>query len=102
MKLTIRQVITACQWFRNGDHFDDSCHPITNVGLSEGKIVRRYRDPEVEACKACTDCGHIMHDHGWLDNDDIVVCPSDHVIEFEPGRYFAMSYKDFAAAKVFK
>lgn len=83
-------VIDAHQWFKNGDHPEDDSHPITssdslgpiNQFLSEGKIVRRYRRPDVDGQRACEHCGEKMDDHGWIDTLEAGhnVCPGDWII----------------------
>lgn len=82
-------VIEATQWFKNGDHPDDACTPITASDgesfLSEGRVVRYYRHPEVPGTSACISsvpCGRIMHDHGWIDTPEggHNVCPGDWII----------------------
>jgi len=47
-------VIESTQWFKNGDHPQDNCimiYPkdggITKPFLSEGKVVRYFRHPEI-------------------------------------------------------
>ena len=56
-------VIEATQWFKNGDHPEDNCMKLLAIGeahpesiLSEGKVVRRYREPEVDGQKKCKYC----------------------------------------------
>jgi hypothetical protein len=48
----------------------------------EGKIrfIDYYRTPELDGQHTCQTCGRIMHDHGWCDDRQIVVCPGDWVI----------------------
>ena len=64
-------VIEATQWFKNGDHPDDGTERFTSGEfegeLCEGKVVRYYRHPTVCCMTECTQCGCIMHDHGWID-----------------------------------
>ena len=72
-------LMKAIQWTRNGDHYDDNSKWIWNEGrklLSEGKIVRRFRDPDQPATETCDRCNYLYHDHGWIDqahNEE--VCP---------------------------
>ena len=77
--------IEATQWFKNGDHPKDMSERINKgdfPNLSEGKIVRRYRHPDVAGDSRCKHCGQIMHVHGWIDTSEggHIVCPSDWVI----------------------
>lgn len=90
-------VITADQWFKNGDHPGDYAkpvpghehgHPITyspqhqRVNDWEGQVVRRYRSPDVSGDTVCKHCGRPMHDHGWIDTLEggHIVCPGDWVV----------------------
>ena len=79
-------VIEAHQWFRNGDHPDDQCKQSTGAdGKSfpwEGKVVRYYRHPKVDALKKCDHCLNTMHVHGWIDTLEggHTVCPGDWII----------------------
>lgn len=80
-------VFEATQWFKNGDHPDDDCRLITPLRdrepfLSEGKVVRYYRHPKINGQTLCTECNHIMHEHGWIDTLEggHVVCAGDWVI----------------------
>lgn len=45
--------------------------------------IREYRHPGVLSHVPCTECGRIMHDHGWIDQgpNGYRVCPGDYVIE---------------------
>jgi hypothetical protein len=81
----------AVQWFRNGDHPADNCRTITPDPrsstqfapfMSEGEIVRYYRNPDDSGQRECGDCGAIMHEHGWIDQGarGRVVCPGDWVV----------------------
>ncbi len=87
-------VIEATQWFENGDHPKDHAHigegPFSkldlqryaNYTLKEGKVVKRYRLPEIDGQSVCRNCGHIMHVHGWIDTLEggHIVCPGDWII----------------------
>lgn len=82
--------VEAVQWFKNGDHPLDESYEITVNGetfLTEGKLVRRYRNPDRPGSESCDLCGHIMHDHGWIDVPDegLTVCPSDYIVTTEEG-----------------
>ena len=79
-------VIEATQWFKNGDHPDDGTETF-KMGefrgeLFEGKVVRYYRRPDDDGKRQCNQCGHIMHNHGWIDTLEggHVVCPGDFII----------------------
>jgi hypothetical protein len=79
-------VVEAYQWFNNGDHPDDNCELIrasmTAPFLSEGKVVRRFRHPDVHQDHKCEHCGEKMHFHGWIDTLEggHKVCPGDWII----------------------
>lgn len=76
--------IDATQWFKNGDHPKDNSCPISpeNIRLSEGEVVRYYRNPELHNYGNCKHCDRIMHVHGWIDTKEggHVVCPNDWII----------------------
>lgn len=93
-------IIEATQWFKNGDHPQDDCHEMRahsnqidlaemNVlvpdpagVMTEGRVVRHFRRPDVSGTKRCQYCGLRMHDHGWIDTLEggHIVCPGDWVI----------------------
>ena len=78
-------VIEAVQWFQNGDHPDDAERPIAERPRpwpEEGKVVRRFRRPDVPGERGCQHCGVPMHDHGWIDTLEAGhnVCPGDWII----------------------
>ncbi len=81
-------VVEATQWFKNGDHPDDDTRivvPVPGDGepyLSEGKVVRRFRRPDVESTTRCTKCGCFMYAHGWIDTLEggHIVCVGDWII----------------------
>jgi hypothetical protein len=81
-------IIEAEQWFKNGDHSQDESEPIrspidpTKTFLSEGKIVRRYRNPDCDGRRRCSKCNELMYKHGWIDTleGSHVVCPGDWII----------------------
>jgi hypothetical protein len=86
-------VIEATQWFMNGDHPEDDCRMIQPIlshkgdgedspFLSEGKVVRYYRHPEVSGESKCKHCNRTMLDHGWIDTLEggHIVCPGDWII----------------------
>ena len=89
-------VIDATQWFSNGDHPKDDCfRPFEDTGIipvlaREGKIVRYFRHPFIPGTDICSKCGHIMHDHGWIDTleDGHNVCPGDYIITGIVGEFY--------------
>ena len=66
-----KKPIEATQWFRNGDHPQDRCYYIDDKSpdrfLSEGKVVRYFRHPDIPGKSICKHCGLSMHKHGWID-----------------------------------
>ena len=74
-------------WWKNGDHpHDDVWRVFEDTGEKpkvprEGKIVRYFRHPTISGNIECDICGHIMNNHGWIDNgaDGRKVCPGDYV-----------------------
>jgi hypothetical protein len=87
-------VIEAAQWFKNGDHpLDDTQTVYGSVGepfLSEGKVVRYYRHPDIPGMERCKHCGDIMHNHGWIDTLEggHIVCPGDWIITGVKGEHY--------------
>jgi hypothetical protein len=88
-------VIEATQWNENGDHPDDNCFEVLSVDgdttfLSEGKVVRRFRTPQVAGQKECNHCGVIFHNHGWIDTLEggHIVCPGDWIITGVKGEHY--------------
>jgi hypothetical protein len=98
-------VIEATQWFKNGDHPED--YASARIGFDgesirewtgqyakdhdwEGKIVRRYRRPDVLGEIPCKHCGNIMHNHGWIDTLEggHIVCPGDWIITGVKGEHY--------------
>jgi hypothetical protein len=83
-------VIEATQWFSNGDHPADECKVMEMLtgdckgqpALTEGKVVRYFRRPDISGKSACKECGNIMHLHGWIDTKEggHIVCPGDWII----------------------
>ena len=78
--------IEATQWFKNGDHPDDAqfeVYPGTDKAfMSEGKVVRYFRRPDVSGESRCSECDARFHAHGWIDTleDGHRVCPGDWII----------------------
>jgi hypothetical protein len=108
--------IDAEQWFKNGDHSQDNCEVINpgqpDAFLSEGKMVRYFRNPNIPGDTACEHCGQRMHVHGWIDpsmwnlpswapillQKGADVCPGSFVIKFstEGGdKYYVMREAEF-------
>ena len=87
-------VIEATQWFKNGDHPNDATRIVYgSVGepfLSEGKVVRYYRDPQLSGELKCSICGNQYHNHGWIDTLEggHIVCPSDWIITGVKGEHY--------------
>ena len=65
----------------------------------EGKIVRRYRHPDVPGDKECKHCGQTMHVHGWIDTLEggHIVCPGDWIITGVSGENYPCKPDIFAA-----
>ena len=87
-------VITAEQWFENGDHPEDG-KEVFKEGefkgkLLEGKIVRYFRHPKVEEDSNCLKCNKIMHIHGRIDTLEggHTVCPGDWIIKGIEGEFY--------------
>ena len=100
--------IEATQWFKNGDHPQDNCELIRVVDgievtpfLSGGKVVRRFRHPQVSGTRVCLHCGFFMDVHGWIDEKTggHIVCPGDWVITgletLEGWRYYPCHADEF-------
>ena len=87
-------VIEAEQWFKNGDHSEDDCRMMRGKNdkpfLSEGKIVRYFRRPDVSGLKICTYCKKLMTIHGWIDTKEggHIVCPGDWIITGVVGEHY--------------
>jgi hypothetical protein len=93
--------VEATQWFKNGDHPLDESILVGidgNLVLTEGKIVRRFRNPNQTGTESCDLCGHLMHIHGWIDGSGEVttVCPSDFVVTTEEGEVYSCPAGIFA------
>lgn len=98
-------VVEAHRWFKNGDHPDDYARPVQGyerghlityspqhqrVNDWEGQVVRRHRTPRIDGMRACEHCGHVMHEHGWIDTLEggHIVCPGDWVITGVAGEHY--------------
>jgi hypothetical protein len=90
-------IVEATQWWKNGDHPLDESTLVKVAGmtpfLSEGKIVRRFRHPDVPGSRRCSYCRGTYAIHGWIDNarvkqqESYPVCPGDYVLTLENGTY---------------
>ncbi len=85
--------VSATQWFQRGDHPKDKCdiyHVGPEVKITEGKIVRYYRNPIMDGKVRCDKCQNIMHLHGWIDTLEggHIVCPGDWIITGVQGEYY--------------
>ena len=82
------KIISAVQWFKNGDHPNDDCfRPYEATGkipteMREGSVVRYFRHPDISGNSTCGSCGCTMHEHGWIDSGGNwqEICPGDYVI----------------------
>ena len=89
--------VEATQWFKNGDHPKDDCREIIGDDgepfLSEGKVVRRFRRPDVDGGSCCAYCGKKIREHGWINTggygDD--VCPGNWIITNAQGEISSCS-----------
>jgi hypothetical protein len=104
-------VISAVQWFKNGDHPEDAAtemfdYPTVSGGttqrpqvIREGAIVRYFRRPDVDGESLCSECGVRFHDHGWIDTleDGHRVCPGDWIITGIKGERYPCKPHIFAA-----
>lgn len=79
-------------WFQNGDHSEDEYEKGT---VNEGKIVRRFRNPEIDGWTKCKECGYLMHDHGWIDAEEgYTVCPGDWIVK-DLGKFYPRKPVEF-------
>ncbi len=99
-------VIEAIQLLKNGDHPFDGVGmeaPDGNGGVYErieGMVVRFFRRPDVSGDTPCrNNCGHIMHDHGWIDTKEggHIVCPGDFIITGVQGERYPCKPEIFEA-----
>lgn len=85
--LALSQIVQCSRWFKNGDHPKDFCTTIQgsdgSSSLSEGKVVRMYRRPDVAGHKPCPECGCGYDAHGWIDSggNGRQVCPGQWVVQ---------------------
>lgn len=96
-------VVEATQWHKNGDHPKDESVVVTDDSgfacLSEGKVVRYFRRPDVPGHTACKHCFNPMHTHGWIDTLEggHIVCPGDYVITGVAGEVYPCKPSIFLA-----
>jgi len=98
MKFRKRPVeVEAHRWFKNGDHPEDGSVMLTDCSgikyLSEGKVVRRFRRPDMPGTDLCPFCRRIWHVHGWIDGHrnggaECTVCPGDWIIKGVAGEFY--------------
>ena len=87
-------VVEATRWLKNGDHPLDDTEELKNsedwIFLSEGKVVRYYRRPELDGQRECEQCHSIMRNHGWIDTLEggHIVCPGDWIITGVAGEMY--------------
>jgi len=87
-------MVDSHKWFTNGDHPEDGCKLIDSTDggepfLSEGKVVRRFRNPEVPGDTLCPHCYMFFHMHGWIDKQagGQMVCPGDVIVKNDSGEW---------------
>lgn len=107
-------LIEASQWHKNGDHPQDYAGDFEGLENDEyrtwsgeeakamdweGKVVRRYRHPNVSGETKCGACGATMHDHGWIDTLEggHIVCPGDWIATGVAGEHWPIKPDIFAA-----
>lgn len=95
-------VIEAHKWEKNGDHpldHDDFGNAVDSEIArdkyhdylkTEGKLVRRYRNPIGDGNEFCQYCHNVMHIHGWIDTKEggHIVCPGDMIITGVQGEHY--------------
>lgn len=91
-------IIDATQWFKNGDHPQDDSFDYQNDEW-EGRIVRYFRHPDIKGKELCSQCGHKMHEHGWIDTLEggHIVCVGDWIITGVKGEYYPCKPDIFAS-----
>lgn len=70
-------IMNEYRWWQNGDHPGDGYNPRKG---GEGKVVRRFRAPDIEGAEICNTCGYIYHDHGWIEETESIVCPGNWIV----------------------
>jgi hypothetical protein len=98
LPVVVEVVVEATQWFKNGDHPLDACTLLHEKFLSEGKIVRYFRRPDVPGAVRCKHCGETMLIHGWIDTKEggHIVCPGDWIITGVAGEHYPCKPDIFA------
>ena len=94
----------AHKWMVNGDHpldqtewipFEDN--PDGRYAQaqfkSEGKVVCRFRNPEIHPCMVCPDCTMEMDNHGWIEDSEQIVCPGDYIARGVDDKFYAIPSK---------
>ena len=88
----IEHVVEATPWFENGDHPEDYLTEpeVAKIQRWGGKVVRRFRRPDLGGSAKCCQCSKIMDVHGWIDTlqDGITVCPGDWIVTGIAGEYY--------------
>lgn len=95
-------VVDAVRWFKNGDHPEDNCEPISATNgqfMSEGQLVRYFRHPGQQAANVCNTCKQTLHVHGWIDTLEggHIVCPGDWIIKGVAGEFYPCKHEIFQA-----
>lgn len=98
-------VIEATRWFENGDHPQDDSVVVVDGDkarpfLSEGRVVRRYRERLSPGFSSCEYCGRDKRTtHGWIDTSEggHVVCPGDWVVTGVAGERYPVKDAVFRA-----
>lgn len=81
-----KEKIQVERWYQNGDCLADEHIKGT---INEGKLVRRYRNPNLNGLSTCNKCGYYMHDHGFIEYKEQTVCPGDYIIKEDNDKYRA-------------
>lgn len=87
----INKTIKVSQWFKNGDHPNDYKNDFLYIKAQErkennyeGEVVRYFRHPLIDGQSTCTECGHVFHNHGFIDiTHGFKVCPGDWIASFK-------------------
>jgi hypothetical protein len=107
-------VVSATQWFKNGDHpgdYSEGRSGFENGELREfsgeharaneweGGVVRYFRHPSVPGTDSCAFCRRMFIDHGWIDTLEggHTVCPGDWIITGVAGERYPCKPDIFAA-----
>jgi hypothetical protein len=94
-------VVDAVQWWKNGDHPLDAIEQIypnsSREFQSEGKMVRRYRTPEMDGNSRCERCPQLLMVHGFLDTgqEGEKVCPGDWIVTQKDSKPVRVSHAEF-------